>query len=148
MKINLARTSFNDDVAVLTDISGLLWVSLGGSGVGLRLEVVLLVRHLSRFKKTQLRWFWLRRLKFGFVFKLKREAEGTWSTFYICIWKFVLFWYVIFPWVAGCVFSFSFSVFFFRKMNLGLTCHGICSGARMILGRWLGLMEIPISKFG
>ena len=38
---DLARAAFDDDVAVLADSAGLLRESLGGSGVGLRLEVVL-----------------------------------------------------------------------------------------------------------
>lgn len=42
---NLARPAFDDNVTVLADGTGLLRVRLGGSGVGLRLEVVLLVRH-------------------------------------------------------------------------------------------------------
>lgn len=44
-KVNLARAVFDDNVTVLADGTSLLRVSLGSSGVGLRLEVVLLVRH-------------------------------------------------------------------------------------------------------
>lgn len=44
--LHLARTVLDDDVAVLADSAGLLRISLGRAGVGLRLEVVLLVRHL------------------------------------------------------------------------------------------------------
>ena len=44
---HLAGTVLDDDVAVLADGAGLLRVRLGGAGVGLGLEVVLLgVRHL------------------------------------------------------------------------------------------------------
>lgn len=44
---NLAGPPLDDDVAVLPDRSGLLRVRLRRPGVGLRLEVVLLVRHVS-----------------------------------------------------------------------------------------------------
>jgi hypothetical protein len=44
-KVNLARAVFDDNVTVLADGTSLLRVSLGSSGVGLGLEVVLLVRH-------------------------------------------------------------------------------------------------------
>lgn len=43
---HLAGTSLDDDVPVLADGAGLLRVGLGGAGVGLGLELVLLVRHL------------------------------------------------------------------------------------------------------
>jgi len=42
---NLARAVFDDDVAVLANGAGLLRKGLGGAGVGLGLEMVLLVRH-------------------------------------------------------------------------------------------------------
>ena len=49
-RLNLARTVLDDDVAILTNSTSLLRVSLGGSGIGLGLEVVLLtVRHVVFF---------------------------------------------------------------------------------------------------
>ena len=48
--MNLARTVLDDDVAILANSTSLLRVSLGGSGIGLGLEVVLLaVRHVVFF---------------------------------------------------------------------------------------------------
>lgn len=42
---NLAGPGFDDNVTILADGAGLLWIGLGSSGIGLRLEVVLLVGH-------------------------------------------------------------------------------------------------------
>lgn len=48
---NLARTAFDDNVSVLTDSPGLLGISFGSSGVGLGLELMLLVRHTHTDKE-------------------------------------------------------------------------------------------------
>lgn len=53
---NLAGTALDDDVTVLTDGAGLLRVSLGGSGVGLRLEMVLLVGHRSQLRRRPIQF--------------------------------------------------------------------------------------------
>lgn len=44
-KRDLARPPFDDYVAIFADSAGLLRVSLGGAGIGLRLKLMLLVRH-------------------------------------------------------------------------------------------------------
>ena len=49
---NLAGPALDDNVTILADGSSLLRISLGSSGVGLRLEVVLLVRHGSVGRKS------------------------------------------------------------------------------------------------
>jgi len=45
----LARAILDDDVAILTDGTSLLRVSLGSTGIGLGLKLVLLVRHPLSF---------------------------------------------------------------------------------------------------
>ena len=49
MRENLARTVLDDDVAILTNRTSLLGVSLGSTGIGLGLKLVLLVRHPLSF---------------------------------------------------------------------------------------------------
>ncbi len=51
---NLAGAVLNDNISVLPDGAGLLWVGLGGAGVGLGLEVMLLrIRHLRQSTKNR-----------------------------------------------------------------------------------------------
>ena len=45
-QLNLARTTLDDDVAVLTDGTSLLRVGLRGTGISLRLKMVFLIRHV------------------------------------------------------------------------------------------------------
>lgn len=51
----LARTTFDDDITVFANRSGLLRKCLGGAGVGLRLKVVLFVRHIVWFLRFTIR---------------------------------------------------------------------------------------------
>lgn len=44
---DLARPVFDVNVTILSNGTSLLWEGLGSPGVGLRLEVMLLVRHFS-----------------------------------------------------------------------------------------------------
>lgn len=62
-EFHLAGTTLDDDVTAFADGAGLLRIGLGGSGIGLWLEVVLLVRHDStqvnspiRLRDCETRW--------------------------------------------------------------------------------------------
>ena len=50
----LARTALDDDVTTFTDVTSLLRVGLGSSGVA-GLEVVLFVRHVEREREIEIR---------------------------------------------------------------------------------------------
>ena len=58
---NLAGPGLDDNVTILADGAGLLWIGLGSSGIGLRLEVVLLVGH---------GWLWAEKER-------DRESDGN-----------------------------------------------------------------------